>query len=240
VSRTPLPTAAEISALLGAGPADHDLRIWQAQDGDRPASVLIPLLTGDGELRVLLTRRSAALTKHAGEYSFPGGRPEPGDDSPLATALREAREEVGVLPDLVEIVGQLPVTSTHVTGYAITPFVGVINAPPDWVPQVSEVAEMAEPRLVDLLASREVHTFERAGGIPVDMPVFPLAPDRAVWGATARILDELLSRLAPALDLEDGVNHGSPDGLTAYATALPISPSRGGMTVTRADSGRET
>ncbi|MDQ8045160.1 MAG: CoA pyrophosphatase [Solirubrobacteraceae bacterium] len=223
MSRRPLPTSAELSSLLRSGPADHELRIWQPQDGDRPASVLVPLLTGDGELRVLLTRRSPELSKHPGEYSFPGGRPEPEDDSALATALREAREEVGVPADLIEIVGQLPVTSTHVTGYAITPFVGVINAPPDWIPQVSEVAEVEEPRLVDLLASREVHTFKRPGGIAVEMPVFPLAPDRAVWGATARILEELLQRLAPALG-DDGVNQGSDTGITAYTTAMPRPP----------------
>lgn len=234
MSRRRLPSPAELSALLSAGPADHALPIWQPQDGDRPASVLVPLLTGDDELRVLLTRRSPDLSKHAGEYSFPGGRPEPDDASALATALREAHEEVGVAADLVEIIGQLPVTSTHVTGYAITPFVGVINAPPDWVAQVSEVAEMEEPRLVDLLVSREVHTFERAGGVAVDMPVFPLGPDRAVWGATARILDELLARIAPALDRSEGISHGSPDGLTAYTTASPIGRNRGGLSIRRA------
>lgn len=213
-ARPALPTPAAIAALLDDGPEHHDLHIWRPADGDRPASVLVPLLTGDGELRVLLTRRSAELKKHAGEYSFPGGRPEPTDKSPLETALREAQEEVGVAADLIEIVGRLPMTSTYVTAYAISPFVGVIDAPPTWVAQVSEVSEIAEPRLVDLIANREVHTLKRPDGIAVDMPVFPLGPDRAVWGATARILDELLRRLAPVI--------GSFPDRTAEDDARPV------------------
>ncbi len=198
-SRSGLPSPAALAALLERGPEHHDLHVWRPSDSDRPASVLVPLLTGDGELRVLLTRRSADLAKHAGEYSFPGGRPEPHDATPMHTALREAHEEVGIAADLIEVIGTLPITTTYVTGYAITPFVGVIDASPTWVAQVSEVSEVAEPRLIDLIATREVHTVQREGGVAIDMPVFPLAPDRAVWGATARILDELLLRLAPVI-----------------------------------------
>lgn len=193
------PSAARLAELIASGPKVHARRIWQPMDGDRPASVLIPLLADAEELRVLLTRRSHLLAKHAGEFSFPGGRPEPQDDGPLATALREAHEEVGIPADLVEIVGSLPPTTTYKTGYAITPYVGLIHAPPQWVAQQSEVAEVAEPRLVDLVAAREVHTFQRPGGEALEMPVFPLDGERQVWGATARILDELLIRLAPVI-----------------------------------------
>lgn len=193
------PTAAELSELIARGPKVHERRIWQPMDGDRPASVLVALIGGDDDLRILLTRRSLDLSKHAGEFSFPGGRPEPHDDSPLATALREAHEEVGIAADLVQVLGSLPPTTTYKTGYAITPYVGLIDAPPQWVAQVSEVAEVAEPRLVDLVAAREVHRFQRPGGEALDMPVFPLDGERQVWGATARILDELLLRLAPII-----------------------------------------
>jgi 8-oxo-dGTP pyrophosphatase MutT (NUDIX family) len=193
------PTAALLAELISSGPKVHERRIWQPMEGDRPASVLVPLLADEEDLRVLLTRRSHLLTKHAGEFSFPGGRPEPHDDGPLATALREAHEEVGIPAELVDIVGVLPQTTTYKTGYAITPYVGLVHAPPQWVAQVSEVAEFAEPRLVDLVAARQIHTFQRPGGEAVDMPMFPLDEERQVWGATARILDELLVRLAPII-----------------------------------------
>jgi 8-oxo-dGTP pyrophosphatase MutT (NUDIX family) len=193
------PSTADLAALIASGPAEHERRIWQPMVGDRPASVLVALISGGDELRVLLTRRSHTLNKHAGEFSFPGGRPEPEDDGPLATALREAHEEVGVAAELVEVIGSLPPTTTYKTGYAITPYVGVIDAPPQWVAQVSEVAEVAEPSLTELVAARRIHTFQRPGGDALDMPVFPLDDERQVWGATARILDELLVRLAPVI-----------------------------------------
>ena len=193
------PSAAHLAELIASGPEVHERRIWQPMEGDRPASVLIPLLADEEDLRVLLTRRSLLLNKHAGEFSFPGGRPEPQDDGPLATALREAEEEVGISSDLVEIIGTLPPTTTYKTGYAITPYVGLVHAPPRWVAQVSEVAEFAEPRLVDLVAVRRIHTFQRPDGDALDMPYFPLDEERQVWGATARILDELLLRLAPVI-----------------------------------------
>lgn len=194
----PIPSDATLSALLD-GAEHHDLHVWRPMKGDRPASVLVPLLTGDGELRVLLTLRAAGLNNHAGQYSFPGGRPEPGDVDPVATALRETHEEVGVPPELVRVVGRLPETTTYKTNYAISPFVGVIDASPTWVAQQSEVAEVAEPRLADLIENRQVHPIDRSDGVTVHMPVFPLGPDRAVWGATARILDVLLARLAPVI-----------------------------------------
>lgn len=198
-----------LAELIARGPTEHERRIWQPMDGDRPASVLVALLAAGEELRVLLTRRSASLAKHAGEFSFPGGRPEPEDAGPLETALREAREEVGIDERLVEVIGSLPQTTTYKTGYAITPYVGLVSAPPEWVAQRSEVAEVAEPTLAELVAVRRVHTFQRPGGEAVDMPVFPLDAERQVWGATARILDELLSRLSPVI----------PGGAVAYGTA---------------------
>lgn len=193
-----LPTAETIAALLRDGPEHHALPIWRPREIDRPASVLIPILRGDGELRVLLTRRSAGMSQHAGEYSFPGGRPEPDDASPMHTALREAQEEIGLTADLITVVGTLPPTSTYKTNYAIASFVGVVDTTVDWLSQETEVAEIAEPRLIDLAADRYIHELSHDGEI-VAMPVFPLGPDRAVWGATARILDELLRRLAPII-----------------------------------------
>lgn len=195
-----LPSASDLAALLAAGPGEHEAEVWRPAVGDRPAAVLVPLLTSDGDLRVLLTRRSEQLAKHAGEYSFPGGRPEPSDASPVHTALRETHEEVGIAPSQVQVIGRLSPTSTYKTAYAIEPFVGLIEAAPGWVMQRSEVSQVAEPRIVDLLAGRTVHQFRReAEGDVVEMPVFPLEGGHAVWGATARILDDLLTRIASAV-----------------------------------------
>lgn len=193
---------AALLARLTTGPVAHAHVLWSPARGDRPAAVLVPLLRSGDDLRVLLTRRSGALRKHAGEFSFPGGRPDPGDEGPLQTALREAHEEVGLPPRLVRVLGMLPETSTYRTGFAITPFVGVIDDRLAWMSQEAEVAEVAEPRLADLWAARQVHEFTPDGST-LQMPSFPLDEERVVWGATARILDELLHRLAPLLEAGD-------------------------------------
>lgn len=193
---------AALLARLTAGPVAHAEPIWAPALGERPAAVLVPLLRTHDDLRVLLTRRSSGLSKHAGEFAFPGGRPDPGDGGPLQTALREAHEEVGLPPELVRILSTLPPTSTYATAFAITPFVGVIDDRLVWTSHEAEVAEVVEPRLADLWASRQVHAFERDGET-LQMPSFPLDQERLVWGATARILDELLHRLAPLLEAGD-------------------------------------
>lgn len=197
-----LPSPGALAELLSQGPSEHAAAVWRPALGDRPAAVLVPLLTGDGELRVLLTRRSDTLAKHAGEYSFPGGRPEPHDDGPLQTALRETQEEVGIDPSLINVIGKLSPTSTYKTAYAIEPFVGVIDRDPRWVMQQTEVSRVAEPRVLDLIAARTVHRIHRDDiGDTVEMPVFPLGGEHAVWGATARILDDLIARIRPAFGL---------------------------------------
>ncbi|MFT4035042.1 MAG: CoA pyrophosphatase [Patulibacter sp.] len=193
------PSATVLADLIARGPAAYARQIWQPLAGDRPASVLIPLVADDTALRVVLTRRSPTLAKHAGEFSFPGGRPEPHDADLLATALREAQEEIGLPASRVDVIGSLPPTTTYRTGFAITPYVGLVDRPSSWVTQASEVAEVAEPQLIELVAARQVQRYRRADGTTLDLPVFPLDGERQVWGATARMLDELLARLAPII-----------------------------------------
>ncbi len=192
-------TAATLADLIARGPAEHAMPVWAPAPGDRPAAVLLPLLGTLDDLRILVTRRSTGLTNHAGEISFPGGRPEPEDHGPEHTALREAHEEVGLPQQAVQIVGQLPPTTTYKTGYAITPFVGLVAVPSAWTAQPSEVAEVVEPRLVDLVQARRIFHYERPDAGSLAMPVFPIDEERQIWGATARILDELLLRLAPII-----------------------------------------
>lgn len=209
-------TAATLADLIARGPAEHALPIWGPAPGDRPAAVLLPLLGTLDDLRILVTRRSTDLSNHAGEISFPGGRPEPEDDGPEQTALREAHEEVGLPRESVQIVGQLPPTTTYKTGYAITPFVGLVAVPSTWTAQPSEVAEVVEPRLADLVHARRTFHYERPGSTSLAMPVFPIDDERQIWGATARILDELLQRLAPVIP-------GAAEIYAAAHAAAPIS-----------------
>jgi 8-oxo-dGTP pyrophosphatase MutT (NUDIX family) len=159
--------------------------------GGRDAAVLVPIFERDG-LHAVFTRRRHDLRRHAGEISFPGGRRDHGEEL-LDTALREAHEEVGLPPDAVRVVGALPPTPTFVTNYAIYPFVGVIEAGFAWVLQQTEVDEVLELSLDDLAAGYGERRLVRRG-IPFRTPTYE-AGGHLIWGATARILGELLSRV---------------------------------------------
>jgi 8-oxo-dGTP pyrophosphatase MutT (NUDIX family) len=162
--------------------------------GGKQAAVLVPLFEADG-LHAVFTRRRHDLRRHAGEISFPGGRRDPGETL-VETALREAHEEVGLPPDAVEVVGALPPTPTFVTNYAIYPFVGVIEAGFEWIVQRSEVDEVLELRLDDLQAGYGERRLVRRG-IPFRTPTYEVG-GHVVWGATARILGDLLNRVRSA------------------------------------------
>ena len=108
-----------------------------------PAAVLFSIVLRDHEPSVLLTQRNPDLKDHPGQISFPGGRVEPQDVSPAATALREAEEEVGLDPARVEVVGYLPVYRT-VTGFCVTPVVAIVKPPVDLRPDPGEVADVFE------------------------------------------------------------------------------------------------
>jgi 8-oxo-dGTP pyrophosphatase MutT (NUDIX family) len=162
--------------------------------GGKEAAVLVPLFE-DAGLHAVFTRRRDDLRRHAGEISFPGGRRD-GAEALLDTALREAHEEVGLPPDAVQLVGALPPTPTFVTNYAIYPFVGVIEPGFAWVLQRSEVAEVLELRLDDLRAGYGERRLVRRG-IPFRTPTYETA-GHTIWGATARIVGELLARVSPS------------------------------------------
>lgn len=162
-----------------------------------PAAVLVALFEEDGEARVVLTRRSAGLRAHTGEVSFPGGRLEAGE-APLAAALREASEEVGLLPADVEVVGRLAPITTLSSASAVTPFVGLLAARPALRPDPREVEHAFDVSLAALMADG-VYRQERwdVPGRADDRAVhFFDLPDDVVWGATAAILHELLGRVA--------------------------------------------
>jgi 8-oxo-dGTP pyrophosphatase MutT (NUDIX family) len=160
--------------------------------GRTDAAVLVPLFLRDGGLHVVLTRRREDLRRHAGEISFPGGRQDEGEDL-RETALREAHEEIGLAPSAVELVGALQPTPTIATSYAVYPFVGLIEAGQEWRLSAREVAAVLELSLGDLRAGAGRRRLVRRG-IPFRTDTYVVGDD-LIWGATARILADLLRRL---------------------------------------------
>jgi 8-oxo-dGTP pyrophosphatase MutT (NUDIX family) len=161
------------------------------------AAVLVPLFLGgtSGEPHVVLTRRRADLRRHAGEISFPGGRRDAEDADLQTTALREAEEEIGLARSQVSLIGELPPTSTFATNYVIHPFVGTIAAGIAWRLSAREVDAVLELPLEAVRAGKTRTQLERRGvGFETDAYV---VDEHLIWGATARILQDLLERLQP-------------------------------------------
>lgn len=165
------------------------------------ASVLVPLVQRD-EVTVLLTQRTDHLTDHPGQISFPGGRAEPEDKDAIATALREAEEEIGLHARHIDVLGSLP-TYTTGTGFIVTPVVALIHPPFSVEPDPDEVAEIFEVPLAFLMspANHRRHGVE-FDGVKREFLSMPWAtPDDAprhyfIWGATAMMLRNFYRFLA--------------------------------------------
>jgi 8-oxo-dGTP pyrophosphatase MutT (NUDIX family) len=165
--------------------------------GKTDAAVLVPIFHRGGEPVAVFTERRADLRRHAGEISFPGGRQDFPDEDLRTTALCEAEEEVGLARDDVELVGALPPVGTFVTGYRVFPFVGLIEPDRIWVPQETEVAQVLELGLADLIGGYASKRLVRRG-VPIKTPTYTV-DGHLVWGATARMVQHLLRRLEPLL-----------------------------------------
>ncbi len=162
--------------------------------GSTSAAVLVPLFLGaDGRPHLVFTKRRDDLRRHAGEISFPGGRRDDTDPDLRHTALREAHEEIGLEPGAVEIVGALQPTPTIATSYAVYPFVGLIEAGLEWTISAREVDVVIELSLDDLRAGYGRQRMLRRG-VPFRTDVYVVG-DTLIWGATARILGDLIGRL---------------------------------------------
>ncbi len=166
--------------------------------GRSVAAVLVALFAQDGELRAVLTRRREDLRRHPGEISFPGGRRDVTDRDLQATALREAHEEIGLHPEAVEIIGALQPTPTIATGYAVYPFVGLIEPGQAWKLSPREVAEVLELPLTSIRAGYARRRLVRRA-IPIRTDTY-IVDEVLIWGATARILADLFDRIGPLLD----------------------------------------
>lgn len=179
--------------------AEPPVRAEREAAVSRGAAVLVPLYEHDGEVHVVLTRRSPALRVHSGEVSFPGGGQDPGED--LAdTARREALEEVALDPSLVEIVGELDHLSTVTSDSFIVPFVGLLRGgKPDLTPNPGEVDAVLHVALSELMLP-EVYREERwkIFGQERSIFFFELYGD-TVWGATAAMLRQFLGLVTGTL-----------------------------------------
>jgi len=161
--------------------------------GGTDAAVLVPIFGPPERPALVFTERRADLRRHAGEISFPGGRQDNPDEPLSGTALRESQEEIGLDPADVELIGALPPVGTFVTGYKVHPFVGLIPEGMAFRPNPHEVAAVLLFNVDELLAGFAMRRLVRRG-IPIRTPTYEVG-EHLIWGATARILGELLDRL---------------------------------------------
>jgi 8-oxo-dGTP pyrophosphatase MutT (NUDIX family) len=161
----------------------------------RDSAVLAPFLLREDVPRLLFTVRPAHLRRHAGQVAFPGGARDPEDATPLHTALRELREELGVPEQSVQVLGaldEIPTTSE----FRVVPYVGVLEPGVTLWPDAQEIAELFEVPIADLLAPTARRTEKRFfRGAERDVYFYEVGP-HTVWGATARIVKNLLELLA--------------------------------------------
>jgi 8-oxo-dGTP pyrophosphatase MutT (NUDIX family) len=159
--------------------------------GDRLAAVLLPVV-GDDEL--VFTRRTEHLPRHPGEISFPGGLAHPEDVDLASTALREAHEELGLDSGLVEVLGALEPVHTFVSAILVVPFVGLIAGEPSFSPDEGEIAEVLRYPIAELDHAETAVEWPRDGHVYRGF-AYPMADGNTIWGATAKILYELLELL---------------------------------------------
>jgi 8-oxo-dGTP pyrophosphatase MutT (NUDIX family) len=164
----------------------------------RTAAVLLPVYRDtEGELRIVLVVRADDGGMHGGQLGLPGGKPEPADEDLLATALREAQEEVGLPPDTVDVVAALSPLETRATGWRVHPFVGRIPADTRWRLQEAEIVGILNPSaeaLADPAARNRLPFTSRRFPEPLMVDGIDVE-GHVLWGMTLRLLDDALPRL---------------------------------------------
>lgn len=176
--------AAALVPVLDPAPAPRP------EPGDRLAAVLA-MLVGTGEPDVVFTERAAAMSRHAGEMSFPGGLEEPGDADLRATAVRETAEEIGVEVPADAVLGALPPIHTYVSGILVTPFVAVLQELPELTVSDAEIARVVQVSLRELAAIEEERVLREENGASW-RGWWYVNGDTTVWGATGFMVHALL------------------------------------------------
>ena len=163
----------------------HDLKM-------KVSAVLVPVFLKNGQYHILFIQRTERVKEHKGQISFPGGAYEKADVSLLNTALREAREEIGLAPGDVRIMGELDDSVTATSNYVISPFVGLIPYPYSFKPDKWETEELLEIPITTLLdKNRFSERITVQNGQAIDTCFYQYG-DRSIWGATAKILRQFL------------------------------------------------
>lgn len=177
----PLPGAIELAAKMAKVICDRERVVLDVPG--RPAAVLVPMFDRDERPHIILTKRTHTLLEHPGQVSLPGGRRDPADTDLRMTALREAHEELGIAPEVVEVVGVLDDVATYQSAYIVTPVVGLMRSAPETRPNPDEIARVMEVSIAEILAfdaALPARPNWRELRYPLD--------GEDVWGATARIL----------------------------------------------------
>ncbi|ACL63535.1 NUDIX hydrolase [Anaeromyxobacter dehalogenans 2CP-1] len=184
--------AALVAREPGIAPVDRIAQEHLPRGGFASAAVLVPLHVLDGEVHVLMIRRPMKMSRHAGQIAFPGGKIDPGEES-LAAALREAHEEVGLEPARADVMGQLSETLVLASAFRLTPWVASVPYPYPYAAAPHEVDEILHVPL-SALSRPGAHRVEwrEVYGLRLDVHFFSVGKD-VIWGATGRVLAELLS-----------------------------------------------
>ncbi len=190
-------TAAEIASRLSQALPDPELEaLAKANAHLRPAAVLVPLLFDEGKWSLLLTRRTETLNSHKGQVAFPGGAADPEDDSPAATALREAFEEIGLQPQDARVLGYLTERPT-ISHFLVTPVVAQVPWPYPYRLSPAEVSRIFTVPLdwLAVTANYEYRPRTNPNGYYDRVLHYHLYDGEILWGASARIALDLLNAL---------------------------------------------
>jgi 8-oxo-dGTP pyrophosphatase MutT (NUDIX family) len=195
----PIASLRRAIAAAGGASSDFDLNpdvVLPENRVLRPAAVLVGVTMASGAPEVILTKRSSHLKHHPGQIAFPGGKQDETDTNLAQTALREAREEIGLPSDIVEVLGEMPVHET-VTGFRVTPIVAHIQKPFTAIPEAGEVDEVFQVPLSHFVGSQNFQIQGRRWrGMKRHYYTAPYGP-YYIWGATARMLRALSEGLEP-------------------------------------------